>query len=924
MRALSLKYRLLLSTAVPGLIIVFLSTAILIWVFVSHQNTQEESHQLASAHLLSVYAAPLLINSRTQDVKQLGSAGMNIPQLRSLTLFNADFKAVHHFGPIAYDVSEGNWSPALLETGFDDDNQQALQIETEHSFRYLVPIINNIETADSKPGSVIGWLDVEFSRQQHQLILYKALLALTVISLAIFTITSAITYYTLKNSIEPISSMIRQLDVIGERNLDGTVESCNIEEFDALGAALNKLLQKLQQIQLEMQEHIDNSTRDLRETLETIEIQNIELDLARKEAVQASRIKSEFLANTSHEIRTPLNGIIGFTRLLLKNNADPQQREYLTTIQQSSENLLNIINDILDLSKIEAGKLLLDYLPFSIHDITEDVLQILSPGAHEKGLELVNIIAENVPENLHGDPHRIKQILTNLISNAIKFSNSGNIIVRITSEPQHNGQVIITFSVTDSGVGIANQHLDNSLFNAFTQVETGMNRQHGGTGLGLAISKKLVDQMGGKIGIESKQEVGSTFWFMLRFDINQDEQEANTNLNQDILLFDGNTASHEHIATVMNAAGARIFHLDNSNDIIPALTSRATSGAERQYDALIISIPIEHSDFPLDSLNTLIQKAGTFCKTIVYTTAALKQQLSESLGPDVLFLTKPARRDKLFRVLQNPNTADTTALMTDPVMRAVSILPEQRREILCVDDNPANLKLITTLLNDLGHKTHAATSGHDAITLCEQHTFDIIFMDIQMPGMDGIETTKRIRSMRTNNNHIPIIALTAHALFEQKQQMLLAGLDDYLSKPTNEKQLSKVIERWCTQDYASTTENFDCVDIQLSLQLSNNKPDLAADMLNMLLSELAGNQNEINQALDDNNYNEAIELVHKLHGATCYCGVPALKDACKTLEIELKQQQAQYSKIAVQNFNQCATQLLSWHEQHDVAALFSH
>src|SRR5690554_4080289 len=309
----------------------------------------------------------------------------------------------------------------------------------------------------------------------------------------------------------PVFQLNEAVAKLKEGKLDTRVYTRAGPEFEQLESGLNEMASELSQAQAEIQQNIDQATGDLRETLETIEIQNIELDFARKEALEASRIKSEFLANMSHEIRTPLNGIIGFTELLLKSPLPRQQRDHLNTIRKSSEILLTIINDILDFSKIEAGKLILDRVPFQLRDIVEEVMVMLAPAAHAKNLDLVPLVYNDVPDNIMGDPLRVKQVITNLVNNAIKFTQTGEVVLRasLEDEDKEANRVTLRLSVTDSGVGLSRAQ-QQSLFNAFSQADASIVCQYGGTGLGLAISKRLVEEMGGEIGLESELGRGST------------------------------------------------------------------------------------------------------------------------------------------------------------------------------------------------------------------------------------------------------------------------------------------------------------------------------------------------------------------------------------------------------------------------------
>jgi len=933
MKRKSLKSHLLLGTLIPGILCALLASACIAYLFLNSHRDQAVQQQHSNLLLLGHYISLNLENQsddlQQSNLKELGDIVLNIPDIRSLSLYDQQFHPIYHYGPEF--VEKYNWDNTQINLNSSHTSQQF----HGKNLRLLEPVSLQrtlTEINASKPSTQqYFWIDAEYSNIQVKLMFYRTVLVLTILILLILFFATVLSARLIQKGTKPIASLEKQLAKVQSGSLDARMPDSTIKEFQVLASILNSTLETLQIHQDELQENVDQSTQDLRETLETIEIQNIELDLARKEALQASKIKSEFLANTSHEIRTPLNGIIGFTRLLLKQTNDPQQLEYLKTIQQSSEGLLAIINDILDLSKIEAGKLVLEYIDFNIHTVIEEILQILSPGAHEKGLELTYVVNSQVPENLMGDPHRIKQILTNLIGNAIKFSDQGNVVIRVHLEQQNGNQALIKFNVSDSGIGIAKNNLNDDLFKAFTQTEGSYNRQHGGTGLGLAISQKLVTQMGGDIGIESEENIGSTFWFTLKLDISTDLSNyyQNNQCTQNILLFDINTASRQHLSQQLMAFGANVSVCSSLNDVLPLLANNSNQNSSEWIDTVIISLPVDSSIFPIERLPKLVDEIQSYCRIIIHTPRAIKYYLSKSLPEKIILLNKPCDRKSLYKALNN----DLGPTVEKQGSTAKVSIPTHNKtyKILCIDDNEANLKLISTLLREQGHNVFDAHNGFEGIKFCQQESFDIIFMDIQMPELDGIATSQRIRSLNNHNKNTPIVALTAHALNTQRQELLLAGLDDYLSKPASDEQLKKIITRWCDQNTSSAQTNktiepteapSNSVDKALSLELSNGKRELACNMLSMLLDELPNNQMAINIAIEKNDIEEAIELTHKLHGSTCYCGVPLLKAASKNLEISLLKEKS-ISHVLVEKLNREIDTLLTWKETHDINTFFS-
>ncbi len=350
---------------------------------------------------------------------------------------------------------------------------------------------------------------------------YKEVFVSTLLLLLCMCIAILFAYRLMRDVTGPIRNMVNTVDRIRRGQLDSRVEGFMLGELQMLKNGINSMAMSLTAYHEEMQQNIDQATSDLRETLEQMEIQNVELDLAKKRAQEAARIKSEFLANMSHELRTPLNGVIGFTRQMLKTELSVTQADYLQTIERSANNLLSIINDVLDFSKLEAGKLVLEHIPFSLRDTLDEVIVLLAPSAHEKGLELTLDVHNDVPDQVIGDSLRLQQVITNLLGNAVKFTETGNIDIRIEQRNQLAHQVELEVQIHDTGIGISERQ-QSQLFQAFRQADASISRRHGGTGLGLVITQKLVKEMGGDICFHSQLNRGSTFWFHITLDLNED------------------------------------------------------------------------------------------------------------------------------------------------------------------------------------------------------------------------------------------------------------------------------------------------------------------------------------------------------------------------------------------------------------------
>jgi two-component system sensor histidine kinase BarA len=647
--------------------------------------------------------------------------------------------------------------------------------------------------------------------------------------------------------------------------------------------------------------------------------------MARKEALEGSRIKSEFLTNISHEIRTPLNGILGFTRILQKDQTDQRKADHLNTIEKSANGLLTIINDILDLSKIDAGKLVLENIDFNLREVLEDVLTINAPEAHKKSLELVSLIYSDVPQFLTGDPLRIKQVLTNLISNAIKFTPQGNITVRVLILDEDINQASVKFEITDTGIGLTEEQKEK-LFRAFSQADSSTSRQFGGTGLGLVISQHLVKAMQGDIDVTSAEGEGATFSFSVTLKKSRQQALPMMELkNQQVLIMESASSTRLSITHLLEQWHIRYSDTDNSDILLQALLRKQQNGDP--VDAVIIGL----SRKELYHANTakLFKRVNSYkIPIIALVNSAISEELeyAQQLGAQQS-LSKPLQSKKLFSSLCNSLGKELVSNQKND-----NVIETPVPTILAVDDNEANLKLVSVLLEDMGITVIAADSGPQALLKLEQHDIDMIFMDIQMPGMNGLEATQLIRQKKTPKE-LPIIALTAHAIADEKDKILQVGMNDYQTKPINNEQLMQCIERWTgyscqqnlegphklqsdltsndsfikqdsnTDDRVSedaessrqyekeqTINNQDCLvfDPQYAMRLANNKTDLAIDMFRMLLESLTEDLVEVKNLWQNQQQEPLLQRIHKIHGATRYCGTPCLMHTMEQLETGLK------------------------------------
>ena len=723
----------------------------------------------------------------------------------------------------------------------------------------------------------------------------------------------------------PIFYMLNAIKDLKEGKLDTRIKEINATgEFHELQLGINQMAAALQSAHEDMQSNIDQATQDLRESVETLEIRNIEIDYAYRSAIEGSRVKTEFLANMSHEIRTPLNGIIGFARLLEKNIKDPEQLEYLNTITSSSDSLLNIINDVLDFSKIEAGHVTLDINQWRVRDIVDEVVNLMTPHTRHKNLSLSAIIYEDVPNIILTDSLRLRQILTNLVNNAVKFTAAGNVIIRVALEDSYTDRFKLRFSVEDSGIGISSDQQKN-LFKAFTQGDSSTARKFGGTGLGLVISRRLTEHMGGDIGIESEIGNGSTFWFTISCDniVNIDRSLFVPSLSYETLhIFEPHLFQNAALKSITREFDCQLFDYDHYHDLCQLKDIK-------QHSFIISLDEISDEDDFIQHCNTLQQRQPK--RLIGLTNSETQQQHWQEKKLFDHVILQPLSSKKLLNILNS-----------DSVLVATPTDVEQPLHILAVDDNPANLKLVSIFLEDLNCTVTKATDGLQAVQFGNTQKFDLIFMDIQMPNMDGLTASLKIRQSSLNRT-TPIIALTAHAMADEKAKILSQGLDGYLTKPVSSEQISQTISRWYAGHplikaddilpisqpieplaTAKTSTKLDCpelpiedvnFDLSEALLRANQKKDLAKEMMSMLIEDLPETAATLGTYCASQNYVGLAERVHKLHGATRYCGFIDLQKSCANTETLLKKNKFDDARMACQQLCAQLNQIERWAQQ---------
>lgn len=922
------------------------------------KNLMEKGESLARQ--LSTPLAYALERQDHEQVRRIMDALIQEAQVRAVSVHNGERQNIFHGGPSMYPVSN---SDHRLQP-------QSLIRYSDNALRIIQPLHspfppksrtgnseNNLLLApkfvhmEVQTNAIVGWLELEVHLSQTRLsIVYDVILNwIVVLILLISTLFMALRVS--RQFLAPLLHILEALQQVSAGNYQVKARHIGCPEFHRLADEINLLAHNIGVSRKTLKDSIAETTSELEETMEAMETQSIELDIARKRAEEANRIKSEFLANMSHEIRTPMNGILGFCNLMRRTPMTPNQGNLLNNIRNASESLLAIINNILDFSKIEAQKMDIKSLPFSLSEVMDETITLLAPEVQHKQLEMVSMIYNDVPSTLIGDAMCLKRVLTNLLGNAVKFTESGHILIRVTLAEDQNEGVYIKFEIQDTGVGIA-EDKKSTLFTPFTQADSSQNRQYGGSGLGLVICKRLVELMGGRIDLESSLGKGSTFSFTIR--------TSNPNTEYDFIP----EACFDRISTLLvESHPLNQAALKNQLQQFGLNTSSHNSlnGINVQQPTAKLAILSFNSEEAADRANlALTHKLAEKTPVLVLLGSNDADLITRYMGTGARQVeTKPIGQEKLKGAIENVLDQQRSVVSarnnehgfsdhhpTPTSGSAVRLRNSNQLDfnlsgnqlpaptILVVDDNASNLLLASSLLQEFGLNVVQANSGKAAIAEVLRVRPDLILMDIQMPDMDGMETTRRIRNLSPFYEDLGIIALTAHALPEEREVFMQAGLNDLLTKPIDEEKLANLIQHWTgfsprympvnappprPEDETSWENSADnVVDMEHGIRLASGKPERAQELLDLLIQSIPDSRKALDKAFHSENIDEMIHAVHYLHGATRYCAVPRLALITETLETQLKNRQMPGAQDTLKTLYKELDKLESWQREQDI------
>ena len=794
-------------------IISLLSTgAALLFVFVAFAVTSVLNHRKDEGMQLSSFAGvigansvdALLFKNRKQAQATLSALKAKI-EISDAILYDRNGKPFARYLPPGHLEQEDEEVPSL---DTDEDSLAAYNAKSSTFWSTRMRLYRSIPAANQQVGVVM--IEADLTNMWLDVLKSMSVIAVAMCcSLAVALLLAS----RFKGSIaDPVAKLINAAQrVSASQNYSLRIQHERTDELGTLIDSFNDMLAQIEGRGTALTNHRDELERQ-------VSVRTEQLEKAKNAAEAASRAKSAFLATMSHEIRTPMNGVLGMTEMLLGTPLNESQRNFTKLVKRSGEHLLVIINDILDFSKIEAGKLSVEYINFNLWDMLDDINTVYTPQAQAKGIALDFAISNDIPIAICGDPNRLRQIMANLLGNALKFTDRGNILAKVHVVSEDPQAVTLRFEVHDTGIGVSRE-ARTRIFEAFSQADSSTTRQYGGTGLGLAISKQLVELMGGKIGVDNALSQGSIFWFTVPFDkrrVNPDEPGAalHTIEGLRVLIVDEQQSSRQQLEQQLRAWRVRTDSAASAMDAVNRLLAAAHAGTP--YEVAILDMDLQRTSGLALAAGIKADPATRATRILLLSSDRLAADPVQRREAGVAYqMIRPARAGDLFECLSTRQRAPLAAPGGIIVAPPSAPQPNQRprlRKVLLAEDNPVNVEVATAMLDSLGLDVHCVSNGEEAVRAARSGKYDIVLMDCQMPVMDGFAATAEIRRQEHQHSRsraLPIIAITANALQGDREACLAAGMDDYLSKPFTQQQLGAVIGRWVVLPMPATMHHDD-------------------------------------------------------------------------------------------------------------------
>ncbi len=866
----SIRARVVFLALVPLLI----STAIVGYAAISarikdvNDGLQERGRALAKH--LAVASEFGLFSGNSDQLRSLAQAALQEPDVQAISILGADRQPL-------VEISEGDLHPELSLI-FEEIVAGSGVAAFDFSER---------SSASESRVERLGAVRVMMSRRSSIDRAREVVVATVLAAVGGALLSMLLALWVGRSVMNPVRRLTGMVQRLGSGNLAERVPSDSGGELGVLERGFNAMAESMESAQLTLQVKVEEATAQWKETVATLEQRNRELDAARDQALQAGQAKADFLARMSHEIRTPINAVIGFAQLLAKVPDATQQHEYAQTINQAASQLLSVVDDILQFSRIESGALQLERIPFDLRDSLEEVVCMLRPGAHAKHLELVLTLGADVPVRLVGDPTRFGQVLVNLVNNALKFTNAGSITIRVSLERIEAVHAHLRVVVTDTGIGIGADQ-QQYLFSAFSQADTSVSRRYGGTGLGLAIAKRLVNLMEGDIGVDSTEGNGASFRFTSKWELQSQPAPPAAQkplAGHKVLLVEEHAIARRAMRNQLIDWQMEVFTAAEVGRLQTLLHSAGADGTP--FDVVVISIPAALHEYT--SVFAEVSAARDFYSgPVLLLLSSESCELPAALRADrgIRCLAKPSRVRTLHAALADLLGIRNVGTTDEPPVENASEFVGLR--VLLAEDNDFNRTLITTWLEAKGVVVDAALDGAAAVQRALAQQYDVILMDIHMPVMDGREATRQIRVADGLSSRVPIIALTADVFATERGALLQGGIDDCVFKPVREEILWNAIAR-ATGRASRVTESMP-VPTRRPAPEPNASSIFVPDVLREKLpAELPTHRDALRAAFSAGDLEAAREAAHRLCGVAGYFGIGTLSFTANQLERALRQ-----------------------------------